>query len=92
MTGEVTSFAAPAAEFRRRPGSVEAIVSPQWQLIMNQNRPAELYHWSEDPHEFHNLASAEPDILQRLSLTLQNRTGEMPQQNANTAVAVRPLP
>jgi len=32
-------------------------VAPRWQLIVSEKMPAELYDWSADPQELHNLAS-----------------------------------
>jgi arylsulfatase A-like enzyme len=38
-------------------GWLKAIVAPRWQLIVSETMPAELYDWSVDPQEQHNLAS-----------------------------------
>lgn len=38
-------------------GWLKAIVAPRWQLIVSEKMPAELYDWSADPQELHNLAS-----------------------------------
>src|SRR5262249_2207338 len=42
-------------------GWLKAIVAPRWQLIVSEKMPAELYDWSADPQEQHNLASDPAD-------------------------------
>jgi arylsulfatase A-like enzyme len=42
-------------------GWLKAIVAPRWQLIVSEKSPAELYDWSADPQEKHNLAADPAD-------------------------------
>ncbi len=42
-------------------GWLKAIVAPRWQLIVSEKMPPELYDWSADPQEQHNLAADPAD-------------------------------
>jgi arylsulfatase A-like enzyme len=56
----------PFAEIKQQPwkhesapiqsGSLESLISPEWQYIDHENLPAELYDWKNDPNEANNLA------------------------------------
>ena len=69
-------------------GWMKAIVGPQWHLIVSQNLPPELYHWTSDDKELQNLASGPQadEVLSTLTTELWSQVdGPKPNQPAKPA-------
>jgi len=70
LKGEVTGLPHPHLFWRTGGGQSFAVRAGTWKLVRNGKQPDELYDVSKDIAEGSNLASAQPEVVARLSAEL----------------------